>query len=160
MAQTVADFMTRDPICVHPETPLKEAIQLLADHRISGLPVVSTDQKAPVGVLSETDLMWQASGVTPPAYILLLDSVIYLKNPATYDHELHKALGQTVGEVMSPRPVTIAPGETLAIAARLMHERRIHRLLVMETATEATGSSALVGILTRGDIVRALAAGL
>ncbi len=151
MPKTVADAMSRDPIVVRPETPLNEAIKILAERRISGLPVVD-DSSQLVGIISETDLMWQETGVTPPAYIMFLDSVIFLKNPATYERDLHKALGQTVGEVMSRDPVVILPDKPLKDAAQLMHERSIHRLPVLD----AEGH--IVGILTRGDIIRAMAA--
>ncbi len=151
MSKTVADVMSRDPIVVRTETPLNEAIQILAERRISGLPVVDEAGKL-VGIISETDLMWQETGVTPPAYIMFLDSVIYLQNPATYERDLHKALGQTVGEVMSKNPITISPDKTLTEAARVMHDKSVHRLPVLE------GEGQVIGILTRGDIVRAMAA--
>lgn len=148
---TVSDIMTPDPISVSPETPLREAIQLIAERRISGLPVVDDDGVL-VGIISETDLMWQETGVKPPAYIMLLDSVIYLENPATYDRELHKALGQTVGEVMTKEVVMTTADKPLRDAARMMHERKIHRLPVVDER------KAVIGILTRGDIVRFMAA--
>lgn len=151
MSKTVADVMTREPIVVRRETPLKEAIQTLAEKRISGLPVVDDVGKL-VGIISETDLMWQETGVTPPAYIMFLDSVIYLQNPATYERDLHKALGQTVGEVMSKNPITISADKTLREAAKLMHDRSIHRLPVLDNAGQ------VIGILTRGDIIRSMAA--
>ncbi|MBF2035003.1 MAG: CBS domain-containing protein [Leptolyngbyaceae cyanobacterium T60_A2020_046] len=150
MAKTVADVMTRDPITIHPEASLQDAIHLLAEHRISGLPVVD-DAGELVGILSESDLMWQATGAPLPAYIMLLDSVIYLKNPARYTEELHKALGQTVREVMGGKKVvTTTPDTSIQHAAQLMHDRKVHRLPV-------TAEGRLVGILTRGDIVRAMA---
>ncbi|MBD2094635.1 CBS domain-containing protein [Trichocoleus sp. FACHB-591] len=151
MPKTVAEVMSRNPITVKPETPLQEVVQILAERRISGLPVVDQSDKL-IGVVSETDLMWQETGATPPAYIMILDSVIYLENPSRYERDLHKALGQTVGEVMSRDPVTTNPDQPLQEAARLMHERSIHRLPVLD----ATGQ--VIGILTRGDIVRAMAA--
>jgi CBS domain-containing protein len=151
MAKTVADVMTRDPITATPETPLTEVIKILAEKRISSLPVV--DGGKLVGVISETDLMWRESGVTPPPYIMLLDSVIYLENPARYEREIHKALGQTVKEVMSDRHVTsISPDKPLREAAQIMHERTVNSLPVVD------GSGQVIGILTRGDIVRAMAA--
>ncbi|MEB3179766.1 MAG: CBS domain-containing protein [Nostocaceae cyanobacterium] len=152
MPTTVADVMSRDPIVVRRETPLKEAIQILAEKRISGLPVVDFDGKL-LGIISETDLMWQETGVTPPAYIMFLDSVIYLKNPATYERDLHKALGQTVGDIMSVNPVTITADKPLKEAARIMHDRNVHRLPVLDAGGQ------VIGILTRGDIIRAMAAG-
>ncbi|MGL5922990.1 CBS domain-containing protein [Chroococcidiopsis sp.] len=151
MPKTVADVMTRDPIVVRPETSLHDAIKLLAEKRISGLPVVDDAGKL-IGTISETDLMWQETGVTPPAYIMFLDSVIFLKNPAQYERDLHKALGQTVGEVMSQDLITVAPDKPLRDAAQLMHDRKIQRLPVVDP------SGKVIGILTRGDIVRDLAA--
>jgi len=152
MTKMVADVMTANPITATPEMPLTEVIQILAERRITGLPVVDQTGKL-VGVISETDLMWQESGVTPPAYIMLLDSVIYLENPARYERDLHKALGQTVGEVMTRDPLTITPDQPLRDAARLMHESNVQRLPVLDQ------DGKVVGILTRGDIVRMMAAG-
>ena len=151
MSQTVAEVMTRNPIMVEPQTPIKEAIKLIAEHRISGLPVVDETGNL-VGVISETDLLWQETGVEPPVYIMFLDSVIYLENPARYDKELHKALGQTVGEVMSDEPSTVKPDQPLRKAAKLMQEKSIRRLPVVDD------SGTVIGILTPGDIVRAMAA--
>lgn len=151
MPKTVADLMTREPLTARPEMSLKEVIKILADRRISGLPVVD-EHDLLIGIISETDLMWRETGVTPPAYIMVLDSVIYLENPSRYEQELHKALGQTVGEVMSRDPVSIAPEKSVQEAAKLLHDRHIHRLPVLDT----TGK--VIGILTRGDIVRAMVA--
>lgn len=151
MSKTVADVMSRDLITVKPQTPIKEAIQILAERNISGLPVVDDAGKL-VGVLSETDLLWQETGVEPPLYIMFLDSVIYLENPARYDQELHKALGQTVGEVMSTNPITVKPDQPLRKAAKLMQEKSIRRLAVTDDEDK------VMGILTTGDIVRAMVA--
>ncbi|GCL40726.1 CBS domain-containing protein [Anabaena sp. FACHB-1250] len=150
MSKTVADVMSRDPILVRPQTPLKEAIQILAEKRISGLPVIDDAGKL-VGIISETDLMWQETGVTPPAYIMILDSVIYLQNPGTYERDLHKALGQTVGEVMSKNPVAISPDKSLREAAQLIQNHQVQRLPVLDNGGN------VIGILTRGDIIRAMA---
>ena len=151
MPKTVADVMSRDPIVVKPETPLNEAVQILAQRRISGLPVVDDAGKL-VGIISETDLMWQETGVTPPAYIMFLDSVIYLQNPATYERDLHKELGQTVGEVMSKNSITVSPDKTVREAAKLMQDHNVHRLPVLDSEGQ------VIGILTRGDVIRAMAA--
>jgi CBS domain-containing protein len=151
MAKTVAEVMTRDPITIQPDASLQDAIQLLAEHRISGLPVVDAEGTL-CGVLSESDLMWQATGAPLPAYIMLLDSVIYLKNPSRYNQELHKALGQTVQEVMSDRKViTTTLTASIREAAQLMHSQKVRRLPVVDDA------GALQGILTQGDIVREMA---
>ncbi|NEP02994.1 MAG: CBS domain-containing protein [Symploca sp. SIO2E9] len=153
MVKTVAEVMTPDPIMVGPQTSIREVIKIIAEQRISGLPVVDNAGKL-VGIISETDLLWQEAGVEPPVYIMFLDSVIYLENPARYDHELHKALGQTVEEVMSGHPVSVKPDLSLRKAAKLMQEKSIRRVAV-------TGDGGkVIGILSSGDIVRAMAAEL
>lgn len=153
MVKTVAEIMTREPIVVTPATPLKEAIQILAERHISGLPVVN-EQGVLVGVISESDLMWQETGAEPPPYVMVLDSIIYLQNPHKYEQEIHKALGQTVGEVMTSQVTTISPQKSLQEAAHALQQKQIHRLPVLDD----TGK--LVGIITRGDIIRAMAANL
>ncbi|MFB6274830.1 MAG: CBS domain-containing protein [Halothece sp.] len=150
MAKTVTDVMTANPAVVQPNTPLKEAIKLLVEKKISGLPVVNEAGKL-VGVLSEADLMWQETGVDPPPYFMFLDSVIYLENPSRYEKELHKALGQTVEEVMTDRAISITGDRSLKEAAKLMHKREIRRLPVVDEDQK------VVGIITRGDIVRTMA---
>lgn len=143
--------MTPNPITITPAAPLQEAIQILAEKRISGLPVVN-DQGDLIGIISDTDLMWQESGVDAPPYIMLLDSIIYLQNPARHEKEIHKALGQTVEEVMSDRPITIKADQSLREAAHLMNDKKIRRLPVVDSQ-----SGKLVGILTQGDIIRDMA---
>ncbi|MGL5939025.1 MAG: CBS domain-containing protein [Waterburya sp.] len=152
MNKTVAEIMTADPITVSPETSLQEAIRILVEKKISGLPVVNSQCKL-VGIISETDLTWQATGVDTPPYIMFLDSVIYLQNPAKHNQEIHKALGQTVKEAMSDRPVTIKGTQLVREAARIMHEKKIRRLPVVDEQSQ------LIGIITQGDVIRMMAAG-
>ncbi|MGL4884501.1 MAG: CBS domain-containing protein [Waterburya sp.] len=152
MNKTVAEIMTADPITVSPETSLQEAIQILVEKKISGLPVVNSEGKL-VGIISETDLTWQATGVDTPPYIMFLDSVIYLQNPAKHNQEIHKALGQTVKEAMSDRPITIKGNQLVREAARIMHEKKIRRLPVVDEQSQ------LIGIITQGDVIRMMAAG-
>ena len=150
MNKTVAEVMTSEPFTVNPKTPLKDAIKILVEKRISGLPVVD-EQDELVGVISESDLMWQETGVEPPPYIMILDSVIYLENPARYEKEIHKALGQTVQEVMTDKPISIKPEQSIKQAAHLMHEKKIRRLPVVDAQAR------VVGIITQGDIIRTMA---
>lgn len=151
MNKTVADVMTKEPITVMPQTPIQEAIEILAAKKISGLLVVDDNGKL-VGTISESDLMWQETGVETPPYIMFLDSVIYLQNPARHNKEIHKALGQTVGEVMSDRPITIKANKSVKEAARLMHEKKVRRLPVVDEQSQ------LIGIITQGDVIRMMAA--
>ena len=52
----VKDIMKTDIVAVSPETPIYEALNLLAKHKISGLPVVNKDMNV-VGILSEKDVL-------------------------------------------------------------------------------------------------------
>ena len=150
MSQTVASWMTREVLTVTPSLPLTDAVQLLVDRKISGLPVVNDAGKL-VGVLSESDLMWREKGLEEPPYMIFLGGVIFFQNPATYDRNLHKTLGQTVGEVMTPHAISIDADTTLPEAAKIMHDKKIHRLPVVDADRHP------IGIITQSDIVRAIA---
>ena len=151
MSKTVSEIMTKEPITVSPETSLEEAIKILAEQKISGLPVID-EQGELVGIISETDLTWQATGVDIPPYVMFLDSVIYLQNPAKHNQEVHKALGQTVKEAMSDRPVTVKASQLVPEAARIMHQEKVRLLPVVDD------DSQLVGMITQGDVIRMMAA--
>jgi CBS domain-containing protein len=150
MAQTVANWMNRELLTVTPSTPISEAVKLLVDRHIGGLPVIDDAGKL-VGVISESDLMWREQGVEQPPYMLFLGGIIYFQNLLTYDRDLHKALGQTVGEVMTPHAISITAETTLPEAAKIMHDKKLRRLPVIDDRQHP------IGIITEGDIVRAIA---
>jgi len=130
--------MTRDVITVSPETPLKEAAELLARHQVSGLPVV--DEAKVVGVVSEADIVARSTG-SRESRSLIREFLTSRKHQPD--------VGATrAGEAMTSPPLTIAPQRPVAEAARVMIERKVNRLPVV-------GDSGLVGIVTRADLVRA-----
>lgn len=149
LQQTVKDVMSTPVLSVVPATSLQEAVQLLTDHHISGLPVVNDDGTL-VGELTEQDLMVRESGVDAGPYVLLLDSVIYLRNPLNWDKQVHQVLGTSVNDLM--RSDTHTCNETLPLprAAAMLHDRSTQRLFVINDQRK------LVGVITRGDVVRAL----
>ena len=147
----VADVMTAPVISVTAATPLQQAVKLLSDHHISGLPVLD-DTSQLVGELTEQQLMARETGFDAGPYVMLLDSVIYLKNPLQWDKEVHQVLGSTVGDVMARKPHTCAGDLSMSAAARQLHEASTQRLFVLDDNQHP------VGVLTRGDVVRALAA--
>jgi CBS domain-containing protein len=125
-------------------------VQLMSDHHVSGLPVLD-ELGGLVGELSEQDLMVRESGFDAGPYVMLLDAVIYLRNPLDWDKQVHQVLGSTVGDVMGSKPHSCHADTSLPAAARLLHDRGTQRLFVLDD------QEALVGVLTRGDVVRALA---
>jgi CBS domain-containing protein len=143
--------MTAPVLSVSVDSPLQDAVQLMSQHHVSGLPVVDAGGTL-VGELTEQDLMVRESGFDAGPYVLLLDSVIYLRNPLQWDRQVHQVLGSTVGEVMSQHPHTCTADLSLPDAAKLLHERSTQRLFVLDAHHKP------VGVLTRGDVVRALAA--
>ena len=149
--QLVSAVMSAPVLSVTADSPLQEAVKLMSEHHISGLPVVD-GSGALVGELSEQDLMVRESGFQPGPYVMLLDAVIYLRNPLNWDKEVHQVLGSTVGEVMGQHPHSCNAELPLPAAAGLLHERSTQRLFVLD------GERHPVGVLTRGDVVRALAA--
>lgn len=143
--------MSAPVFSVTAQSPLQQAVQLMSDHHISGLPVVD-GQGALVGELTEQDLMVRESGFDAGPYVMLLDAVIYLRNPLQWDKQVHQVLGNTVGDVMSSSPHSCQADLPLPAAAKLLHERSTQRLYVLNPQKQP------VGVLTRGDVVRALAA--
>jgi CBS domain-containing protein len=137
-------------LSVSAETPLQEAVKLLSEKHISGLPVVDAAGLL-VGELSEKDLMVRESGFDAGPYVMLLDAVIYLRNPLQWDKQVHQVLGNTVAELMNSHPHSCAADLPLPAAAKLLNERSTQRLFVLDAQHK------LVGVLTRGDVVRALA---
>jgi hypothetical protein len=105
-----------------------------------------------VGVISETDLLWQETGVEPPVYIMFLDSVIFLENPARHEQELHKALGQTVGRSDEYESRYGGIGSTLTEGGKADAGK------VNPAIGGGNDQRKVIGILTPGDIVRAMAA--
>ena len=148
--QPVSAVMTVPVLSVSVSTPLQEAVKLMSEHHISGLPVVDAGG-ALAGELTEQDLMVRESGFEAGPYVMLLDAVIYLRNPLSWDKEVHQVLGSTVGEVMSKTPHSCTADLPLPAAAKLLHERSTQRLFVLDDARKP------IGVLTRGDVVRALA---
>ncbi len=127
----VGDVMTTDPVTVDVDARVEAAEQLLAAYRISGLPVVDAAGHL-VGVLSRTDLFLEGG--------VLLSQLVR-----------GRASGLRVGEIMSHPPLTVGLSGTLAEAARIMRDERVHRLVVVNEQDEP------IGVLSATDYVRLIA---
>lgn len=137
----VEEVMTRDVRTVTPSTPLKDVAALLAEHRISGIPVVEDGRV--VGVVSEADILVkeraEKSG-RPGLLGLLLDD--------TAEVEV-KLQARTAGDAMTSPAITIGPSRSVTEAAAKMIDEGVNRLPVVDDEGK------LVGIVTRADLVRA-----
>ncbi|NOL47124.1 MULTISPECIES: CBS domain-containing protein [unclassified Synechococcus] len=150
LQQTVGEVMSAPVLTVTAETPLQDAVSLLNDHHVSGLPVVDGEGVL-IGELTEQDLMVRESGVDVGPYVMLLDSVIYLRNPLNWDRQVHQVLGNSVGDLMHRDSHSCEVSLPLPKAASMLHEKGTQRLIVVDAQRHP------VGVLTRGDVVRALA---
>jgi len=132
--------MTRNVVTVTSETTLKEVAALLGAKKISGVPVCGGDGRV-VGVVSNADVIWKEVGVA-------VDAGLFERLLDTAYGDSSRLEARTAGDAMSSPAVTIAPDATVDTAARVMVDRGINRLPVVEDGR-------LVGILTRADLLRA-----
>jgi CBS domain-containing protein len=140
----VSEVMTREVVTVRPETPIHEAAALMASRGISGVPVVEREGHV-VGILSEGDLIIRQKPREPLPWWRQ-----FFADAEALAREYRKAVGTTAGDVMTTEVLSIGPEAPLSAAAIILHEQRIRRLPVV-------ANGRLVGIVSRGDLVRALA---
>jgi CBS domain-containing protein len=145
----VSKVMTADPLTFRVDDKVEDAMRQLAARGFAGAPVVDADGKL-AGLLSDDDLIVAESRLHLPTVISILGA--YIEWPPSQKHfeeDLRKAVGASVGEVMSRDPITCRPDDTLEAVATSMHEHDVDRLPVVDAGR-------VVGIITRGDLVRAM----
>lgn len=146
----VREVMATDVVTFAPEDDVMDAMRTMLRRDVDGAPVVDASGTI-VGLLSTSDLIVEEARVHLPTVITLLGAYIELpSSKKKFDHDVEKALGSTVGEVMSEAAPTLAPDDTVEQAATIMHEEGADRLPVVDD------SGAIIGIVARGDIVRAI----
>ncbi|MFJ8200805.1 CBS domain-containing protein [Streptomyces sp. NPDC096152] len=138
----VGSVMTDEVVRAEYATPFKEVARLLADHRISGLPVVDEDDRV-LGVISETDLMMRQTGAPGPHRRLRIGALT-----AAGRRRAAKSGARTAGRLMTEPPVTVHADDSIAEAARTMAQRHVERLPVLDEEDR------LVGIVTRRDLLQ------
>lgn len=149
----VRDVMTTDVVAFSPDENVQEAMQRLLDRGVDAGPVVD-DTGRVVGMLSTGDLIVEEARVHFPTVVNFLGVNVTLPfNERQLDDSMEKALGAQVGEVMTSKPRTVGPDDTVEDAATEMHDHDLSRLPVVD------GDGRLVGLLARGDIVRAIVQG-
>ena len=140
------DVMTSWVATIGPQATVREAAKLMAERRISAVPVVD-DKDRLVGIVSEGDLLRRLELGTQP------EGSWWLKALASSTaREYVKSHSTVVRDIMTTGVVSIRPELPLGEVARLMEEHHVKRLPVLEAGR-------LVGIVSRADLVRALAAG-
>lgn len=142
------DIMTKDVMVVSEEDSVKQVAKLFVERNIGGAPVMRGEKI--VGVVTEDDLIMQDVKLHFPTYIQFLDSFIYLQSMRHFEEALRKAVGARVKDVMSTEVITAGEEDSIEEIATLMAEKRINRVPVVKDGK-------LIGMVTKGDIVRAIA---
>lgn len=139
--------MTRKVITVKADTSILDAANLMLQHHISGLPMVEDTDRL-IGIVSEGDFMRRGEIGTEGPRVRWLDFLMGAgKYAAGYVHE-H---GRKVGEVMTTDDLSTATEETpLEQLVRVMQRENVKRVPIVRGNT-------LVGIVTRADLLRAVA---
>jgi len=146
---TAKDIMTTDVVTVDPETNVKEAANLMSEKDISGLPVVQNGEL--VGIVTENDLIIKDKKLHFPEYINVIGGIIYLESYKKFREEFKKFVAVKVKELMTEDVVTVSPDTSIEDLATIMHQENINRLPVVDN------SGQLIGIVTRGNIVKHIA---
>lgn len=170
---TVRDVMESDIISVSPDMPVANLVELLEEERISGVPVVDSDEVC-LGVVSVSDVSraalreardapTEASTRESPgstgsetaeagAFFRVTDRTLGAGPPAELPEGLPRTrLGaRPVREIMTPATFSVRSDATLPALARFLVRTGVHRALVFENRR-------LAGLVTAVDVLRAVA---
>ncbi|HZD69282.1 MAG TPA: CBS domain-containing protein [Actinomycetes bacterium] len=143
MEWKVRDVMTAAVVTVTDSAPFKEIVGLMHKHGVSALPVVNQDRRV-VGVVSEADLLLKEEYEPETEG----EAERYLFELRRRRIERKKATGLVAAQLMTTPVVKVGPDATLREAARLLHERKVKRLPVIDEEGRA------IGIVGRGDLLK------
>ncbi|MBT2233705.1 CBS domain-containing protein [Nonomuraea sp. NEAU-A123] len=140
MSVKVRDVMRNVAIAVLEDASFAEIVRTMRRYAVGAVSVVDADCR-PVGVVSEDDLLLKE--VDPVRHGVS----IFESRKRREEHE--KAAAVTASTLMSTPAITVTPGAPVRDAARLMHEKRIKQLPVIDAVT-----GRIVGTLRQSDVLR------
>jgi CBS domain-containing protein len=141
----VKEIMTKDVNGVTAEMNALEALDLLQRTEISGLPVMDANKKL-IGMFTEKEII----AAILPSYVEKVGRFIYQENPKAVKQKVLMFSGIKIKDIMRKDVVTVDEDTTLCEVARIMLTRKARRIPVLNKGKE------VVGIVSRGDVVRAL----
>jgi len=136
---TVKDVMTNRVVSAKKTATYKDLALHMRQYRISAFPVVDESLKV-IGVVSESDLLPKEAFGGDPDSAGLITGILRHK-------DMEKATAVTAYDLMTSPAVTVSPDDSVQHAARLMYDRKVKRLPVVDQA------GLLVGIVSRTDIL-------
>jgi len=147
---TAKDVMTRDVVTVLPSMDLHALAKLFIEKNIGGAPVLDDEFKL-LGVVLEEGLVFQDKKVHLPTFINIAFGFISL-GVDRLEEEVRKISAITVAEIMDKDPHVISEETSVEDICTLMVDKNIHYFPVVHNGV-------LVGVVTKKDIVRAIAEG-
>lgn len=141
-----ADVMSRSVVAISPDAPLAQAVRLMVNNRVSGLPVIDAGGR-PVGMLTEGDLLRRVETGTEgeaPGWF----AGFFIPGRLAAQYVLTH--GRLVSEVMTSDVMSVTEETPLLDVVALMRRKRIKRLPVVREGR-------VVGIVSRADLVRVVA---
>lgn len=141
-----SEIMTKNVVSIGPSASVRDAIRLMLEHRVSGLPVVDDAGKVR-GILTEGDLLRRGETGTERHRRPWLE---FLMGPGRLAEDYVKTHGRRVEEIMTREVVGTAPDTPVGGLVQIMERRHIKRLPVLD-------GDVLVGIVSRADLMGALA---
>jgi CBS-domain-containing membrane protein len=140
------DVMTREIVSIAPDASIIEAVRLMLQHKISGLPVLDAAGRLE-GIITEGDFLRRAETGTQRKRSRWVE---FLLGPGRLADEYSQSSGRKVSEVMTPDVRTVTEDASLEEVVHLMERHRVKRIPVVR-------GDKLVGIVTRKNLMRALA---
>ena len=139
------ESIMRPPVSVGPDTPAREALKIMRDNNVPGVPVVGSDGKLE-GFITDGHLLESAL----PQYMKLMENMSFVPEVADrWVHYLTEAADKPVREVMSREVSQIELGRSeLAVAHRMVHDG--------VSSVVITRDGEVVGIVNRLDLYAAI----
>jgi len=141
-----SDIMTPNVLSVDADAPILEAIRLMLQNRVSGLPVTDQHGKL-IGIVTEGDFLRRAETGTEKKRRKWLEIIM---GPGHLADEYVHTHGRKVAEVMTPDPFVIGEDTSLEDVVDLMERHGIKRVPVVRDGR-------VIGIVSRANLLHALA---
>ncbi len=145
---TAGDIMTRNPVAVRIGDKITDAARIMLEKHYNGLPVVD-DLGNLKGVICQSDLVAQQKKLPLPSFFVILDSMIPLQFPKTFEEQVQRMAAVKVEQAMNTNPRCVEPGTPLDELATLMADDKFYTLPVVE-------NKKLVGVVGKEDVLRTL----
>lgn len=141
----IDDVMTRTVVFVREDTPFKDVVRSMLEHRVSGVPVLDAEERL-VGIVTEADLLTIEEGKVEPKHRRsFLEWVLQPSRLAEIERE---AADVRAEDIMTPSVVTARPEMKIPEAAKLMLDAQVKRLPVIDEEGK------VLGIVSRRDLLQ------